>query len=136
GVGGRRPSGGRLEVLFVRPLAEEAEWEVLVGGAPRAGERVHLPQGEGEWTACLGDGRWHLRLRVDAPVPVWLDRVGEVPLPPYIRRPHGPAPTDRERYQTVYARAAGAVAAPTAGRHPTRAPLAPPPPAGLPIASP
>ena len=116
-VAARRPSGGRLEVLFVRPLAAEAEWEVLVRGAPRVGERVHLPQAEGEWSACLGDGRWHLRLRVDAPVLVWLDRVGEVPLPPYIRRPQGPAPTDRERYQTVYARAAGAVAAPTAGLH-------------------
>jgi S-adenosylmethionine:tRNA ribosyltransferase-isomerase len=111
-------------VLFVRPLAAEAEWEVLVRGAPRIGERVHLPQAEGEWIASLGDGRWHLRLRVDTSVLVWLDRVGEVPLPPYIRRPHGPAPTDRERYQTVYARAAGAVAAPTAGLHLTEALLA------------
>jgi len=123
-VAARRPSGGRLEVLFVRPLAAEAEWEVLVRGAPRIGERVHLPQAEGEWIASLGDGRWHLRLRVDTSVLVWLDRVGEVPLPPYIRRPHGPAPTDRERYQTVYARAAGAVAAPTAGLHLTEALLA------------
>ena len=116
-VAARRPSGGRLEVLFVRPLAGENDWEVLVRGAPRVGERAHLPQAEGEWIASLGEGRWHLRVRLDAPVLVWLERVGEVPLPPYIRRPQGPALADRERYQTVYARVPGAVAAPTAGLH-------------------
>ena len=134
-VAARRPSGGRLEVLFVRPLAEDAEWEVLVRGAPRVGERVHLPQAEGEWSASLGDGRWHLRLRIDAPVLAWLERAGEVPLPPYIRRPHGPVPADRERYQTVYARAAGAVAAPTAGLHLTEALLEELRGAGVEIAS-
>ena len=134
-VAARRPSGGRLEILFVRPLTGEAEWEVLARGAPRVGERIHLPQAEGEWIASLGDGRWHLRLQVDAPVPVWLERVGEVPLPPYIRRPHGPAPTDRERYQTVYARVAGAVAAPPAGLHLTAALLEELGEAGVEIAS-
>src|SRR5438874_1854214 len=81
-VYGRRPSGGRLELLFVAPLGEDGEWEVLVRGAPRRGERVHLAGGQGEWVAPLGAGR--------------------------------------ERYQTVYARAPGAVAAPTAGLHLTR----------------
>ena len=117
-VRGRRPSGGRLEVLFVAPLGEEGEWEVLVRGAPRAGERVHLAGDEGKWVAPLGDGRWRLRLALDEPALAWLERVGEVPLPPYVRR--APTPADRERYQTVYARAPGAVAAPTAGLHLTR----------------
>src|SRR5207302_4563558 len=54
----------------------------------------------------------------DEPALAWLERVGEVPLPPYVRR--APTAADRERYQTVYARAPGAVAAPTAGLHLTR----------------
>jgi S-adenosylmethionine:tRNA ribosyltransferase-isomerase len=116
-VSGRRPSGGRLEVLFVRPSSAPAEWEVLVRGAPRAGERVHFAEADGEWLAALGDGRWHVRMRLDGPVLDWLERVGEVPLPPYIRRPAGASASDRERYQTVYACAPGAVAAPTAGLH-------------------
>src|SRR5439155_277598 len=48
-VPGRRPSGGRLELLFVAPLGEDGEWEVLVRGTPRPGERVHLAGGRGEW---------------------------------------------------------------------------------------
>src|SRR5437773_6578946 len=114
-VSGRRPSGGRLELLFVAPLGEEGEWEVLVRGTARPGERVHLAGGLGEWVAPLGDGRWRLRLTLDEPALAWLERVGEVPLPPYVRR--APTPADRERYQTVYARVPGAVAAPTAGLH-------------------
>ncbi len=114
-VSGRRPSGGRLELLFVAPLGEEGEWEVLVRGTARPGERVHLAGGRGEWVAPLGDGRWRLRLALDEPALAWLERVGEVPLPPYVRR--APTPADRERYRTVYARVPGAVAAPTAGLH-------------------
>ena len=117
-VYGRRPSGGRLELLFVAPLGEDGEWEVLVRGVPSRGERVHLPGGQGEWVAPLGDGRWRLRLALREPALAWLERVGEVPLPPYVRR--APTAADRERYQTVYARAPGAVAAPTAGLHLTR----------------
>jgi S-adenosylmethionine:tRNA ribosyltransferase-isomerase len=116
-VRARRPSGGRLEVLFVRPLVPAEEWEVLVRGAPRAGERVHFTAAAGEWVTALGDGRWRLRMLLDEPVIEWLERVGEVPLPPYIRRASGPSAADRERYQTVYARVPGAIAAPTAGLH-------------------
>ena len=124
-VPARRPSGGRLEVLFVRPLSPAAEWEVqwevLARGTPRAGERVHFTGATGEWVAALGDGRWHVRMQVEGSVLDWLERAGDVPLPPYIRRPSGPTASDRERYQTVYARVPGAVAAPTAGLHLTSA---------------
>jgi S-adenosylmethionine:tRNA ribosyltransferase-isomerase len=120
-VHGRRPTGGRIEALFVRPLGSGDEWEVLARGAPRAGERVHLPDAGGCWVAALGDGRWRLRLELDEPAHSWLERVGEVPLPPYIRRPCGPTAADRDRYQTVYARVPGAIAAPTAGLHLTPA---------------
>jgi S-adenosylmethionine:tRNA ribosyltransferase-isomerase len=56
-------------------------------------------------------------LETREPVLDWLERVGEVPLPPYIRRPDGPTTRDLERYQTVFADARGAVAAPTGGLH-------------------
>src|SRR5712691_4056478 len=73
-VYGRRPSGGRLELLFVAPLGEDGEWEVLVRGTPRPGECVHLPGGGGEWVAPLGDGRWRLRLALGEPALAWLER--------------------------------------------------------------
>jgi len=115
-VRGRRPTGGRLELLFVRPLAG-GTWEVLVRGGPRPGESVHLPDATGTWTVSRGDGLWELAIETREPVVDWLERVGEVPLPPYIRRPDGPTAQDRARYQTVYAREKGSVAAPTAGLH-------------------
>ena len=58
-----------------------------------------------------------IRLEADGDLASALQRHGEVPLPPYIRRPHGPLPEDRDRYQTVFARVPGAIAAPTAGLH-------------------
>src|SRR5690349_5988142 len=120
-VRARRPTGGRLEVLFVRAVTGAGEWETLVRGSPRPGERVHFPGAAGEWIAPLGDGRWRVRMELDEPVLAWLERVGDVPLPPYVRRPSGPDAGDRARYQTVYARVPGAVAAPTAGLHLTDA---------------
>ncbi|HLY39277.1 MAG TPA: tRNA preQ1(34) S-adenosylmethionine ribosyltransferase-isomerase QueA [Candidatus Binatia bacterium] len=114
-VRGRRPTGAQMEVLFVR--SDGSEWEVLVRGAPRIGERVHLPGASGQWMASFGDGRWRLRVDVEGSVLRWLESAGEVPLPPYIRRPAAPGATDTERYQTTYARVPGAVAAPTAGLH-------------------
>jgi S-adenosylmethionine:tRNA ribosyltransferase-isomerase len=115
-VHGRRPSGGRLDLLLLDACGD-GEWDALVRGSPRVDERVYLPESTGTWTAALGDGRWRLRLEVSIPVSAWLERVGEVPLPPYIRRPGGPTAVDRERYQTTFARVPGAVAAPTAGLH-------------------
>jgi S-adenosylmethionine:tRNA ribosyltransferase-isomerase len=134
-VRARRASGGRLEVLFVRPLDAPGEWETLVRGAPRTGERVHFPEGAGEWGFPLGEGRWRLRLALAEPGLDWLERVGEVPLPPYIHRAAGPRAADRERYQTVYARVPGAIAAPTAGLHLTAELLAALGAAGVEVAS-
>lgn len=114
---GRRPSGGRLELLLLAEAGGERVWDVMVRGAPRVGETVHFASGTGTWLAAHGGGRWRVRLDVDEPVHAWLDRVGELPLPPYIRRPDGPTTADRERYQTTFARVPGAIAAPTAGLH-------------------
>ncbi|HXJ35795.1 MAG TPA: tRNA preQ1(34) S-adenosylmethionine ribosyltransferase-isomerase QueA [Candidatus Eisenbacteria bacterium] len=117
-VRGRRPTGGRVEVLVCEPVdVSRGIWTVLAKGAARVGERVHFADGGGEWIRDLGEGRWHLRLDVGRPVLAWLETAGEVPLPPYIRRPEGPSAADLDRYQTLFARVPGAVAAPTAGLH-------------------
>jgi len=78
---------------------------------------IDIPPGELEVEVVeeLEEGKRVVRLIADAPLPELLDRVGHIPLPPYIRRPD--RPSDRERYQTVYAREPGSVAAPTAGLH-------------------
>ena len=120
---GHRPTGGQLELLLVRP-SDADHWEVIVRGQPRVGEMVAFREGSGMWTANLGGGRWRVRLDVPGPFSAWLARHGEIPLPPYINRPSGPTPEDRERYQTEFAVADGAIAAPTAGLHLTRALLA------------
>ena len=116
-VRARRPGGGDAELLLVRPLGG-AEWEVMARPAKRLREGVALALAAGSAIPRerLADGTWRVEFAPpldDAALAV----VGEVPLPPYIRRPEGPSEADRERYQTVYAAAGRAVAAPTAGMH-------------------
>jgi S-adenosylmethionine:tRNA ribosyltransferase-isomerase len=114
--------GGSVELLFVRPLGKEATGELwLCLGRParrlRSEGLLTLTGGaDAEVQQGLGDGRYAVLVRT-ASVLEYLSRHGEVPLPPYIRRPQGPRPADRERYQTIFARSPGAVAAPTAGLH-------------------
>ncbi len=119
---GRRASGGAAELLLLAPLAAAGEWEALArpGRRLKPGETIAIG---GVLTARVlsspraPDGRRRVRLETPdgAPLEEALQRVGRVPLPPYIRREDGAA--DRERYQTVYAREPGSVAAPTAGLH-------------------
>ena len=117
---GRREHGeGRVEVFLTRQISpDELTWEALVrpGRKMRTGERVVISE---ELTAeILGRGPMGeriVRLRPRGDLFAILDRVGHVPLPPYIRRPDTAA--DRDRYQTVFARERGSVAAPTAGLH-------------------
>jgi len=128
GVHSQRPSrksarehlSGTVEVLLTRQM-ETAIWEALVrpGRKLPVGERVQFGSGELE-AEILTRGEWGLRtLRFQSKntesVAANLERLGHVPLPPYIDRPDESA--DRERYQTVFARKPGAVAAPTAGLH-------------------
>jgi S-adenosylmethionine:tRNA ribosyltransferase-isomerase len=113
----RRPGGGEAELLLVRPLGGSA-WEVMARPAKRLrpGAALTLARGSAVPRERLGEGTW--RVDFDPPLDeAALTAVGEVPLPPYIRREHGPTESDRERYQTVYARNGRAVAAPTAGLH-------------------
>jgi S-adenosylmethionine:tRNA ribosyltransferase-isomerase len=112
---GRSAGGGRMEILLVERRTER-EWDALVkpGRRARPGAVIELDEGlAAEVTDKREDGR-HL-LRFTEPVEPHLDRLGHIPLPPYIHRPD--TPEDRERYQTVFAREPGAVAAPTAGLH-------------------
>jgi S-adenosylmethionine:tRNA ribosyltransferase-isomerase len=120
---GTKDSGGKIEVLLVRRLAgEEEEWACLTRSSkpPRTGSRVLLGD-EIEGIVLDGgeDPYRHIRFKARGDFLETIERVGRIPLPPYIRREDDAA--DRERYQTVYARAAGAVAAPTAGLHFTEA---------------
>ncbi len=125
-LGHRVPSGGAVECLLLARLDDE-RWDALMhpGQKLREGARV-IFDGEGiclhgEVLARHFQGRRTVRLWTDdgAPVDHAVDTLGHVPLPPYIKRPDHPV--DRERYQTVYARVRGSVAAPTAGLHLTDA---------------
>jgi S-adenosylmethionine:tRNA ribosyltransferase-isomerase len=135
-LGRRDPSGGDVECLLMgppRPVAgAEAgaeEWDALVhpGQKLKPGARVvfegHGHALHGEILARRFQGRRTVRLWTPAPEGVaWVvDRIGHVPLPPYIKRDDRPA--DRDRYQTVYAAERGSIAAPTAGLHFTAAQL-------------
>jgi S-adenosylmethionine:tRNA ribosyltransferase-isomerase len=117
---GTRPSGAPAEVLLIHPAAEGG-WIALgkPGSALQPGKRIAL-DGEVavETVEVLGDG--HRRVTfVGATADEAIQRFGRLPLPPYITR--DPTDTDEHRYQTVYARAEGSVAAPTAGLHFTTA---------------
>ena len=119
--GERVATGGRVEALF---LFEEApdQWMALTrsGGKIQIGERLALAGGRLRVRVRerRGAGGDLLEVEKDTDLVAFLEEHGEVPLPPYIQRPDGSHRSgDRERYQTVYARATGAVAAPTAGLH-------------------
>jgi S-adenosylmethionine:tRNA ribosyltransferase-isomerase len=118
--GHRVPGGGRMEVLLLRPAAGEA-WEALVRPGRRARPGTVVAVGtDGDRIvvdATLGGGRRLVRPADGGTMRDLLRRSGETPLPPYLRRPV----EDPDDYQTIYARADGAVAAPTAGLHFTHA---------------
>ena len=119
--GHRVPSGGRVECLLLRRVDGE-RWEALVHPGQKLGPGARVAFGDsselhGEVLERRYHGRRLLRLWAEGGRDVMevVERVGSTPLPPYIKRAAHPA--DRERYQTVYARATGSVAAPTAGLH-------------------
>lgn len=128
--GRKEGSGGRVEVLL---LEEEGPglWLAIfkTAGHPREGARFLLGRDRirGELIRREPGGRARIRLECDGSLLEALEAEGLPPLPPYIRRPKGlpedraTLAVDRERYQTVYARASGSIAAPTAGLHLTHA---------------
>jgi S-adenosylmethionine:tRNA ribosyltransferase-isomerase len=114
---GRKASGGRVEVLIERLLpGNEARVQLGASKPSRPGTRIVFDAGgEAEVLSRDESGFHHLRFSVDDALESWLQRAGRLPLPPYIER--APDAADSERYQTVFARTPGAVAAPTAGLH-------------------
>lgn len=120
---GVKGTGGRAEVfLLEKDDKEENNWECLVGGKRiRPGVMIEFDDNlKGEVLEEVGDGRFKIRFHSDRPFEKVLEEVGQVPLPPYIKRGEGQE-ADKERYQTVFADKKGAVAAPTAGLHFTEA---------------
>lgn len=114
---GTRDSGAPAELLLLKSLGDD-RYEAMVhpGGKLKAGRKVHVsPDLEVEILETTERRTRIVHLRSPLPVGDAIERYGHVPLPPYIRRADEAA--DTERYQTVYARESGSVAAPTAGLH-------------------
>jgi len=115
--GRKEGTGGKVELLLVEPLLG-ADWLALGQASKplREGARVEVLGSRIEIVQVREGGELVVRLPLEGDA-LWrfLDEAGELPLPPYIR--HAPGPADRERYQTIFARERGAIAAPTAGLH-------------------
>ncbi len=130
-IGERAPSGGRVELLLVSELSEAKDdhtWVALARPARRLlpGVRVQFGEGgrlRGEVLYILPDGKRVVRFESEESFETLLHEIGRTPLPPYIKRSASSSSAqaerdeDRERYQTVFARKRGAIAAPTAGLH-------------------
>jgi S-adenosylmethionine:tRNA ribosyltransferase-isomerase len=124
---GRRPTGGKVELLLCEPLEGGLgrRWRAMGQASKpiRPGTRVELDGLAATVEAVEGEGFYEVALdREGEALAEALERAGRIPLPPYIRREATEA--DRERYQTIWARAPGSAAAPTAGLHFTDALLA------------
>jgi S-adenosylmethionine:tRNA ribosyltransferase-isomerase len=122
-IGSRLPGGGAAECLLVRPAQEPDTWIALVhpGQRLREGSRMRFEShGRVLHSEVLGlhfQGRRTVKLWTEdgSAVRDTIDAIGHMPLPPYIKR--ADVPQDRDRYQTIYARESGSIAAPTAGLH-------------------
>lgn len=113
-VFGSKESGGRVEMLLERRTGERSARVHLRASKPsRAGTRILLPGAESARVLGREEDLYEVEFSCD--VLTFFERHGQMPLPPYITRE--PAAADRERYQTVFSRESGAVAAPTAGLH-------------------
>lgn len=118
--GRRQPTSGRVELFLIREI-EDCVWETLAKPARRlgVGERISFGDGrlQAEIIEATEDGHRIARFTCENSVADVLEELGQTPLPPYIKREAEGSSEDRERYQTVYARHRGAIAAPTAGLH-------------------
>ncbi|MBT9175884.1 MAG: S-adenosylmethionine:tRNA ribosyltransferase-isomerase [Firmicutes bacterium] len=116
-LGRKRQTGAVIEVVLLKALSTAYEWEVLARPGKRLREGTEVDFGQGEMSATvLGDtaaGGKIVRFTVEGDFHAALDRLGQMPLPPYIKEQLA----DKERYQTVYSKNLGSAAAPTAGLH-------------------
>lgn len=125
---GKKETGGRIEVLLLacnsRTTSRQQSWEALLRPAKsiRPGMAVNFAEGcEARIISRISEKKWLLDFTIPYPFDEFLEQQGTSPLPPYIKRrgeeTGRQALMDRERYQTIYARIPGSVAAPTAGLH-------------------
>jgi len=122
---GRKESGAVIEILLLSKIPAEGEgelWEAMLKPAKRVrvGTVIQLPgTGRAEVEERPSEKKWRLRFFSPEPFAAYLNHHGRAPLPPYIKRTQEDdrSAGDRDRYQTIYARAPGSVAAPTAGFH-------------------
>jgi S-adenosylmethionine:tRNA ribosyltransferase-isomerase len=112
--GRRRPGGGRIDLLFVRSV-DGIRWEILAKGRLKPGQVIEFDQDAVGTVVERSAERTVLDVASRRPFSALLRDIGQMPLPPYIKR--APSDVDRVWYQTVYARREGAIAAPTAGLH-------------------
>ena len=126
-TGQREETGGQVEIFLVREI-EAGVWEALVRPGARLKKGARAVFGNGRLIAEMldepGAELRQVRFHSEGSFDDVLAEVGSTPLPPYIKRPAGVSSQDRERYQTVYSKPRGAIAAPTAGLHFTPAVLA------------
>jgi S-adenosylmethionine:tRNA ribosyltransferase-isomerase len=118
---GTKDTGGRCELLLIPSLNRtDGEWEVLLRDSRKVkpGTRIQFAEGFYGEVQEVRNTRARMRFFGRAEVIETLQKIGHIPLPPYIRRPD--EPLDRERYQSVFAEKDGSIAAPTAGLHFTR----------------
>jgi S-adenosylmethionine:tRNA ribosyltransferase-isomerase len=119
-LGERSPSGGAVELLLLREI-EPNVWSALARPARRlrTGSRITFCEGKlrAKVIESLDDGVRVLRFESEKPLNAVIDEIGQTPLPPYIKREGEQSSADGERYQTIYAKERGAIAAPTAGLH-------------------
>ncbi|MDR2861644.1 MAG: S-adenosylmethionine:tRNA ribosyltransferase-isomerase, partial [Syntrophobacterales bacterium] len=127
---GKKETGAAIEILLLSPSKgaspDSSLWEVLLrpGKRIRPGTLIALDaKGEGKVLERLSEKKWLVEFKTDMPFDAFLSRFGHIPLPPYIDRKNMERAysEDQTRYQTVYARHPGSVAAPTAGLHFTSA---------------
>lgn len=125
-LAGRKETGAAIEILLLSRVSMETplcqSWEVLLKPAKRVsvGVRIRFDEGcEAVISERLSAKKWLLKFVMTIPFSRYLERYGKAPLPPYIKRRAGSAAAvdDLDRYQTIYARQPGSVAAPTAGLH-------------------
>ena len=124
--GRRWPSGGSIELLLLREV-EEKTWQALTrpGRRLRIGAEIEFEDANlrARVIASHDDGLRTIKFQSNEPIENVIDKIGEPPLPPYIKRRSGESKGDWERYQTIYAEQRGSIAAPTAGLHFTPAVL-------------
>ena len=121
-LSGKKSTGATIEMLLLEKTGPSATWEVLLRPAKRVAVGTKISFDGRSWaeiTERISDKKWIIKFHPEAGFDTFLEEFGSAPLPPYIKREKGLTknPRDLQRYQTVYAKNPGSVAAPTAGLH-------------------